>query len=62
MRKKSLLSNFSKEEKERARLNPEFLGIGKEYVQTHNQRKNIQLEEKHVSNRVTFLQKEHQVA
>ena len=40
-----------------ARINPEFVGIGKELVKTHQARKSIQVKEKQASNRVAFLQK-----
>jgi hypothetical protein len=49
-----------KEQREKARMNPEFEGIGKEFVQTHYRRRSIQVEQKQVANRVAFLQKEHE--
>jgi predicted nucleic acid-binding Zn-ribbon protein len=53
-------SSDRKEEREKARLNPEFEGIGRQFVQTHYRRRSIQLEQKHAANRVAFLQKEHE--
>lgn len=45
-----------------ARINPEFTGIGKQFVQTHYRRRSIQLEQRQAANRVAFLQKEHENA
>lgn len=47
---------------EEARLNPEFVGIGRQFVQTHYRRRNIQLEQRQAANRVAFLQKEQEAA
>ena len=49
-----------KEGREKARLNPEFEGIGRQFVQTHYRRRSIQQEQRQVANRVAFLQKEHE--
>lgn len=58
----NLLPINNKNHKESARINPEFVGIGKELVKTHQERKNIQMRERQATNRVTFLQKEHELA
>lgn len=53
----NLLPIANKNQQESARINPEFVGIGKELVKTHQERKSIQVKEKQASNRVAFLQK-----